>query len=48
MSGADMHFGHNILVAKMCTRLKKIMRFKNGKPVWDLEKLRSKTDEKTI
>ena len=46
ISGADIHFGHNIhvLVTKMCTRLKKIMRLKNGRPVWNLEKLRSKTE----
>jgi hypothetical protein len=34
MSGADIHFDHNMLVTKMCTRLKKIMRLKNGKPLW--------------
>jgi hypothetical protein len=33
MSGADIHFDHNMPVTKICTRQKKIMRFKNGKPV---------------
>jgi len=44
MSGAHIYFGHNILVTKICTIVKKIMRFKNGKPVWNLEKLRSRTE----
>jgi len=30
---------HNLLVAKVCTRLKKIIRFQKSIPRWDLEKL---------
>jgi hypothetical protein len=30
---------HNLLVAKICTRLKKIMRFQKRRLKWDLEKL---------
>jgi len=29
---------HNLLVAKISTRLKKIIKLKKGKPKWDLEK----------
>ena len=29
----------NVLVAKICTRLKKIIRFQKRRPQWDLEKL---------
>jgi hypothetical protein len=39
MPGADIDSDHNLLVAKICTRLKKIMRFHKQKPRWNLEKL---------
>jgi len=39
MPGADTEPDHNILVAKICTRLKKIIRFQMRRPQWDLEKL---------
>jgi hypothetical protein len=29
----------SVLVVKICTRLKKFIRFEGGKPRWDLEKL---------
>jgi len=35
---ADIDSDYNLLVAKICTRLKKIIRFQNRKPQWDLEK----------
>jgi hypothetical protein len=37
--GADIDSDHNFLVAKICTRLKRIIRFQKRKPVFDLEKL---------
>jgi hypothetical protein len=37
--GADIASDHNLLVAKICTRLKKIIRFQKRRPQWDLEKL---------
>jgi hypothetical protein len=39
LPGADIDSGHNLLVAKICTRLKKIIRFHKRKPRWDLDKL---------
>jgi hypothetical protein len=39
--GADTDPDHNLLVAKICTRLKRIIRFQKSKPVWDLEKLQA-------
>jgi type I site-specific restriction endonuclease len=36
---ADIDSDHNLLVAKICTRLKKIIRFQKRGPRWDLEKL---------
>jgi len=39
MPGADIDSDHNLLVAKICTRLKKIIRFQKRRPQWDLEKL---------
>jgi hypothetical protein len=39
MPGADIDSDHNLLVAMICTRLKKIIRFHKRKPRWDLEKL---------
>jgi hypothetical protein len=39
--GADIDSDHNLLVAKICTRLKSIMRLQKRKPVSDLEKLQA-------
>jgi endonuclease/exonuclease/phosphatase family metal-dependent hydrolase len=39
LPGADIDSDHNSLVAEICTRLKKIMRFQKRRPQWDLEKL---------
>jgi hypothetical protein len=39
LAGADTDSEHNLLVAKICTRLKKIIRFQRRRPQWDLEKL---------
>jgi hypothetical protein len=37
--GADIDPDHNLLIAKICTSLKKIIRFRNISQRWDLEKL---------
>jgi len=42
LPGADIDSDHNLLVAKICTRLKKIIRFQKRRPQWDLEKLCTK------
>jgi len=39
LPGADVDSDHNLLVAKVCTRLKKIIRFQKSRPRWDVEKL---------
>ena len=39
LPGADIDSDHSLLVAKICTRLKKIIRFQKKRPHWDLEKL---------
>jgi len=39
LPGADIDSDPNILVAKICPRLKKIIRFQKRSPQWDLEKL---------
>ena len=39
LPGADIDSDHNLLVAKVCPRLKKITRFQSSRPRWDLEKL---------
>jgi hypothetical protein len=39
LPGADIDSDHNLLVAKICTRLKKIIRFQTRRPQWDLENL---------
>ena len=39
LPAADIDCHHNLLVAKFCTRLKKIIRFQKRRPQWDLEKL---------
>jgi exonuclease III len=39
--GADIDCDHNLLVAKICTSLKRIIRLQKRKPVWDLEKFQA-------
>ena len=39
LPGADIDAYHNLVVAKICTRLKKILRFQKRIPQWNLEKL---------
>jgi hypothetical protein len=39
--GADIDSDHNLLVSKICMKLKRIIRFQKRKPVWDLEKLQA-------
>jgi hypothetical protein len=39
MPGADIDSDHNLLVAKICTRLKKVTRFQKRRTGWDLKKL---------
>ena len=39
LPGADIDSDHNLLVATICKRLKKIIRFQNRRPQLDLEKL---------
>jgi hypothetical protein len=39
---ADINSDHNLLVAKICTRLKRIIRLQRSKAVWDLEKLQAR------
>ena len=49
LPGADIDSDHSLLVAKICTRLKKIIRFQKRRPQWDLEKLyaqRQRVEEK--
>jgi hypothetical protein len=36
LSGADIDSDHNLHVAKICTSLKKIIRFRKRRPQWDL------------
>jgi hypothetical protein len=43
--GADTESDHNLLFAKICSRLKKIMRFQKQKGRWDLEKLYAQRQE---
>jgi len=38
LSVEDVDFDHNLFVAKICTRLKKIIQFQKRRPRWDLEK----------
>jgi hypothetical protein len=45
LPGADIDSDHNLLVAKICTRLKKIIRFHKRKPRWDVEKLYAQRHE---
>jgi hypothetical protein len=39
LPGTDIDSDHNLLVAMICTRLQKIIRFQKRRPQWDLEKL---------
>jgi len=39
LPGADIDSDHNLLVAKVRTSLKKIMRFQRSRHRWDLEEL---------
>jgi len=39
LPGSDIDSDHNLPVAKVHTRLKKIIRFQKSRPRWDLEKL---------
>jgi hypothetical protein len=39
LPGADVGSDHNLLVAKICTRLKKIIRLQKRRPQLDFEKL---------
>jgi hypothetical protein len=45
LPGADIDSDHNSLVATICTRLKKIIRFHKRKPRWDFEKLYAQRQE---
>jgi hypothetical protein len=45
LPAADIDSDHNLLVATICTRLKKIIRFHKRKPRWDLEKLYAQRQE---
>jgi endonuclease/exonuclease/phosphatase family metal-dependent hydrolase len=38
MPGGDIDSDHNLLVAMICTRLKKLISFHKWKPRWNLEK----------
>jgi len=42
LPGSTIHSDKNLLVAKICTRFKTIIRFHKGKPPWDLENLHAK------
>jgi hypothetical protein len=39
--GTYIDSDYNLLVAKVCTRLKRTIRLLKRKPVWDLEKLQA-------
>jgi hypothetical protein len=39
LPGAGTDSDHDLLVAKICTALPKIIRFRKGNPRWDLVKL---------
>jgi hypothetical protein len=45
MPGAGIDSDHNLLVATICTSLKKIIRFHKWKPRCDLEKLYAQRQE---
>ena len=44
-SGEDIDCGKSLLLAKMCTRLKKITSVRKGKPWLDLKKLYAERQE---
>jgi len=39
LPGTDIGSDHNLLVVRVRTRLKKIIRYQKRRPRWDLEKL---------
>ena len=39
LAGADIDSDHKLLVAKICTKLKKIIKFQKRRPQYDMEKL---------
>ena len=39
LPGTHIDSDHNLLVAMICTRLKKVIRFQKRRSQWDLEKL---------
>jgi endonuclease/exonuclease/phosphatase family metal-dependent hydrolase len=39
--GADIDSDHNLVVAEICARLKRIIRFQKRKPLWDVDKLQA-------
>jgi len=39
LPGADINSDHKLLIAKICTRLKTIVRFQKRRPQWGVEKL---------
>jgi endonuclease/exonuclease/phosphatase family metal-dependent hydrolase len=45
LPGADIDSDHNLLIATICTSLKKIIRFHKRKPRWGLEKLYAQRQE---
>jgi hypothetical protein len=45
MPEADIGSDHNLLFAKICTVLKKFIKFQNGKPRCDLDKLHALRQE---
>ena len=47
LPGADIDSDRDLLVAKIHTRLKKIIRFQKSRPRWDLEKLYAQRKKST-
>ena len=45
-TGADIGSDHYLLVAKICTRLKKTIRFQEGKTRWNQEKFYAQRQKK--
>jgi hypothetical protein len=45
LPGSNTVSGHNLLVAKICTILKSIIRIRKGKPRWGLKKLHAQRQE---
>jgi hypothetical protein len=48
MCGADVDSDHNLLVVKVRTSLKKIIRFQKRRPRWYLEKLCAQKKKKRV